>query len=100
MWKRKFRLNVWITIYKIFICLDMHRVKSEHCKDDDDDDITDDERKSDQLLNHPGAMQSGNFHRGKIKTKTIFCNLKPIKSGWWAHFLARAEFKIIEADCC
>lgn len=45
----------------------MHRVKSEHCKDDDDDDITDDERKSDQLINHPGAMQPG-YHRGK-KTK-------------------------------
>lgn len=45
----------------------MHRVKSEHCKDDDDDDITDDERKSDQLINHPGAMQSGNYHRGNRK---------------------------------
>lgn len=45
----------------------MHRVKSESCKDDDDDDITDDERKGDQMINHPGAMQSGNFHRGKMK---------------------------------
>lgn len=47
----------------------MHRVKSEHCKDDDDDDITDDERKGDPMLNHPGAMQSGNFHRGKTKKR-------------------------------
>lgn len=51
------------------ICLDMHRVKSEHCKDDDDDDITDDERKSDHLINHPGAMQPGNYHRGKSSSR-------------------------------
>lgn len=45
--------------------LELHRVKSEqHCKDEDDDDITDDERKSEQILNHPGAMQSANYHRG------------------------------------
>lgn len=54
----------------------MHRVKSEHCKDDDDDDITDDERKGDPMLNHPGAMQSGNFHRGKNQTKIINLNLR------------------------
>ncbi|XP_055323038.1 homeobox protein araucan-like isoform X3 [Sitodiplosis mosellana] len=42
---------------------DLHRVKSEHCKDEDDDDITDDERKGEQILNHPGAMQSANYHR-------------------------------------
>lgn len=49
----------------IVFSVDLHRVKSEHCKDDDDDDITDDERKGEQMINHPGAMQSGNYHRGK-----------------------------------
>lgn len=44
----------------------MHRVKSEHCKDEDDDDITDDERKGEQIIGHPGSMQSTNYHRGKV----------------------------------
>lgn len=47
--------------------LDLHRVKSEHCKDDDDDDdITDDERKSEQIIDDSGTMQSTIFHRGNI----------------------------------
>lgn len=41
----------------------MHRVKSEHGKDDEDDDITDDERKIEQ---HTAAMQTGSYHRGKF----------------------------------
>lgn len=41
----------------------MHRVKSEHGKDDEEDDITDDERKIEQ---HTAAMQTGNYHRGKF----------------------------------
>lgn len=46
----------------------MHRVKSEHCKDDEDDDITDDERKAE----HAAVMQSGNYHRGNIQIYSIF----------------------------
>ncbi|XP_031634560.1 homeobox protein araucan isoform X2 [Contarinia nasturtii] len=44
---------------------ELHRVKSEHCKDEDDDDITDDERKVEQIIGHPGPMQSVNYHRGQ-----------------------------------
>lgn len=47
----------------------MHRVKSEHGKDDEEDDITDDERKIEQ---HTAAMQTGNYHRGKFGIYPLF----------------------------